>query len=123
MLTGILLAVTLSAGATAPHPPLRGTLSPLRGARGTQYRASFSPLDRESFSPLAGRRWPEGPDEGSASKSPNECAPCHEDVVKAFAFAPHPAECAACHTVKKEHLESADKAAVTKTPKSETCAS
>lgn len=53
----------------------------------------------------------------------SECATCHEEVVKAFTFASHPAECAACHSVKKEHLESAGKAAVTRVPKSETCAS
>jgi DmsE family decaheme c-type cytochrome len=44
-------------------------------------------------------------------------------VVKAFAFVSHPAECGACHTVKKEHLESGEKSAVTRTPKSETCGS
>jgi DmsE family decaheme c-type cytochrome len=52
-----------------------------------------------------------------------DCATCHEDVVKSFAFAPHATACAACHEVEPEHLESPSKETVRRTPSADTCRS
>lgn len=55
--------------------------------------------------------------------NPADCATCHEDVVKSFAFAPHAKACVACHEAKPEHLEAPSKETVRRAVRDEACSS